>query len=80
MLSRLVCTFTLLLSGLSLISAQGTFDLTQTLLRISAGVRQGESIELLRQLTDDIGARLAGSPAYERAAQWAAAKFRDAGL
>ena len=80
MLSRLVCTFTLLLSGLSLISAQGTFDLTQTLLRISAGVRQGESIELLRQLTDDIGARLAGSPAYEQAAQWAAAKFRDAGL
>ena len=80
MLSRLVCTFMALLIGLSLISAQPTFDLTQTLLRISAGVRQGESTELLRQLTDDIGARLAGSPAYERAAQWAAAKFRDAGL
>lgn len=80
MLSRLVCTFTPLLIGLSLISAQRTSDLTQTLRRISASVMQGESIELLRQLTDDIGARLAGSPAYERAAQWAAVKFREAGL
>jgi hypothetical protein len=80
MLSRLVCTFTPLLIGLSLMSAQQTSDLTQTLRRISASVMQGESIELLRQLTDDIGARLAGSPAYVRAVQWAAVKFREAGL
>ena len=80
MLSRRICTFTPLLIGLSLISGQRTSDPTQTLRRISASVTQGEATELLRQLTDDIGARLAGSPAYERAAQWAAAKLRDAGL
>ena len=80
MLSRLVCTLTVLLLGLALISAQPNPGLTQTLGQISASVMQGESIELLRQLTDDIGARLAGSPAYERAAQWAAVKFREAGL
>jgi hypothetical protein len=80
MLSRRICTFTPLLIGLSLISGQRTSDPTQTLRRISASVMQGEATELLRQLTDDIGARLAGSPAYERAAQWAAVKLRDAGL
>jgi carboxypeptidase Q len=80
MLSRLVGTLTALLIGLALVSAQPNPDLTQTLGRISASVMQGESIELLRQLTDDIGARLAGSPAYERAAQWAVEKFREAGL
>jgi hypothetical protein len=80
MLSRLACTLTVLLIGLGLISAQPHPSLTQTLDQISTSVMRGESIELLRQLTDDIGARLAGSPAYERAAQWAAAKFREAGL
>jgi carboxypeptidase Q len=80
MLTRVVCTFAPLLIGLSPISAQRTSDRTQTLRRISASVMQGESMELLRQLTDDIGARLAGSPAHERATQWAAGKFRDAGL
>ena len=45
-----------------------------------ASVINGPSTELLQQLTDDIGARLVGSPAYERAAQWAAARFRAAGL
>jgi hypothetical protein len=78
--SRLACTLTVLLIGLRLISAQPNPSLTQTLGQISTSVMRGESIEFLRQLTDDIGARLAGSPAYERAAQWAAAKFREAGL
>ena len=48
--------------------------------RISATVLSGDSMELLRQLTDDIGARVVGSAAYERGAQWAAEKFRTAGL
>lgn len=79
MLSRL-CTCTSLVIGMSLTFAQSKPDLTQTLGRISARVLKGDSTELLRQLTDDIGARLVGSPAYEQAAQWAAAKFREAGL
>src|SRR6266545_8157429 len=81
MLGRPVCTLTTFLIALSAISAQqNNPDLPQTLSRISASVITGESTELLRQLTDDIGARLVGSPAYERAVEWAAAKFREAGL
>jgi hypothetical protein len=80
MLTRFVFSFAVVLVGLSLISAQPTFDQTQTLRRISASIIQGESRELLRQLTDDIGPRLVGTPAYDRAAQWAAEKFRAAGL
>ena len=80
MLSRLFCSWTWLVLGLSLAVAQPTPDLAQILSRISASVINGPSTELLRQLTDDIGARLVGSPAYERAAQWAAARFREAGL
>lgn len=80
MLSRLLCSCTLLALGLSLASAQPTQDLAQELSRISASVINGPSIELLRQLTDDIGARMVGSPAYDRAAQWAVARFREAGL
>jgi carboxypeptidase Q len=34
----------------------------------------------LEELTDSIGGRLAGSPAYDRAAAWAAAKFRSYGI
>ena len=80
MLSRVASTLTVLLIGLALIFAQPSPGLTQTPGQISASVMQGGSIELLRQLTDDIGARLAGSPAYERATQWAADRFREAGL
>lgn len=80
MLSRLVCTCTALVFGLSLTFAQPNQDLTQELGQISASVLKGASTELLRQLTDDIGARLVGSHAYEQAAHWSTAKFREAGL
>jgi hypothetical protein len=51
------------LIALSLISAQRKPDLTPTLSRISMSVMTGESMEILRQLTDDIGARLVpGTP------------------
>lgn len=36
--------------------------------------------ENLRRLTDGIGGRLTGSPEMERAAEWALAAFRDAGI
>lgn len=78
MLSRAaVCTF--LATVLAPASAQHRSDLAQTLSTISGSVTKGPSAELLQQLTDDIGARLVGSPAYEQAAQWAAAKFKEAG-
>ena len=62
MLIRLLCSCALLVLGLSLASAQPTQDLAQELSRISASVINGPSTELLRQLTDDIGARLADRP------------------
>lgn len=36
--------------------------------------------ENLRRLTDGIGGRLTGSPAMEKAVEWALAAFRDAGI
>jgi hypothetical protein len=80
MLSRTACLWASLLTGISVLSAQQRSSPAQTLSRLSASVTNGQSTELLRQLTDDIGSRLVGSAAYERAAQWAAEKFREAGL
>lgn len=40
----------------------------------------GHSLEYLRGLTDTIGPRVTGSGHYQRAAQWAAAELRAAGL
>ncbi len=80
MLSRTAGACASLLIGISVLSAQQRSSPAQTLSRLSAGVTNGQSMELLRQLTDDIGPRLVGSRAYERAAQWAAEKFREAGL
>src|ERR1700692_686041 len=36
--------------------------------------------ENLRRLTDEIGGRVTGSPAMERAVQWATSAFRAAGV
>jgi hypothetical protein len=80
MLNHVVRTLTVVLIGLALFSGQPNSGMTQALDQISASVMKGDSVELLRQLTDDIGARLAGSPAYEVATQWAAAEFREAGI
>jgi hypothetical protein len=80
MLSRTACLCASVLTGISLLSAQPRSSPAQTLNRLSASVTNGQSTELLRHLTDDIGSRLVGSPAYERAMQWAAEKFREAGL
>jgi hypothetical protein len=40
----------------------------------------GKSMEFLRGLTDQFGGRLTGTPAYNRAAEWAADQFRAAGI
>jgi carboxypeptidase Q len=48
--------------------------------RLAAAVYTGPSMTTLRELTDTFGGRLTGSPAYERAAEWAATKFRSYGI
>ncbi len=48
--------------------------------RLAASVYTGPSMATLRELTDNFGGRLTGSPAYQRSADWAAAKFRSYGI
>ena len=78
--SGLTCALVLLTLAAPLVRAQQKANPKSDLNRISARVLSGDSMELLRQLTDDIGPRVVGSPAYDRAAHWAATKFREAGL
>jgi len=40
----------------------------------------GRAWDYLKGLADGFGARLSGSPAYERSAEWAAGQFRAAGV
>src|SRR5450755_2924950 len=48
--------------------------------RLAASVYNGPSMATLTELTDTIGGRLTGSPAYVRSTEWAAAKFRSYGI
>jgi carboxypeptidase Q len=48
--------------------------------RLSASIYNGPSMATLGELTDSIGGRLTGSPAYVRSTEWAAAKFRSYGI
>ncbi len=47
---------------------------------LAGSIYTGPSMSTLRELTDTVGGRLTGSPAYNRAADWADAKFRSYGL
>ena len=48
--------------------------------QLAASIYTGPSVATLRELTDGIGGRVTGTPAYNRAAEWAAAKFRSYGI
>jgi carboxypeptidase Q len=48
--------------------------------RLSASIYNGPSMATLGELTDSIGGRLTGSPAYVRSTEWVAAKFRSYGI
>jgi hypothetical protein len=48
--------------------------------RLAASVYNGPSMTTLGELADGIGGRLTASPAYVRATEWAAAKFRSYGI
>jgi len=56
-------------------------DTSDMLARIRAeGLQRSGALALYRTLTDDIGARLTGSPAHLRAARWAVDRFSEWGL
>ncbi len=57
-----------------------TSELKAAAERLSSSVNGGPSMSTLGELADGIGGRLTGSPAYMRATEWAAAKFRSYGI
>jgi carboxypeptidase Q len=60
--------------------AQIAPETRETATRLAGSVYTGPSMETLRELSDGFGGRLSGSPAYNHAAEWAAAKFRSYGI
>ncbi|MGB9234515.1 MAG: M20/M25/M40 family metallo-hydrolase [Terriglobales bacterium] len=73
----------ILLAGLAIAVAgwaQQPSQLKPVTDRLASSIYGGSSMVTLGELTDGIGGRLTGSPAYVRATEWAAAKFRSYGI
>ena len=69
-----------LLIGVALVFGQPR-DAADVLARIRAeGLQRSRALALYRTLTDEIGARLTGSPAHMQAARWANERFMEWGL
>jgi hypothetical protein len=69
-----------LVCGVALTSGQQR-DAGDVLARIRAeGLQRSRALALYRTLTDEIGARLTGSPAHLQAARWASDRFAEWGL
>ena len=78
--SLFLALVSVLLAGVALISGQQR-DAGDILARIRAeGLQRSRALSLYRVLTDEIGARLTGSPAHVRAARWASDRFMEWGL
>jgi hypothetical protein len=70
----------ILVAGTALVSGQRG-DAAAAAARIRAeGQQRSRALELYRTLTDEIGARLTGSPAHVQAARWAVERFTEWGL
>jgi hypothetical protein len=61
-------------------SADVSPDIQNAAKQLAGSVYSGPSMTTLRELTDNFGGRLSGSPAYNRAVAWAVAKFRSYGI
>lgn len=61
-------------------AAEPAADVQETARSLTGSIMTGPSMDTLRELSDGLGGRLTGSPAYERAAQWAVGKFRGYGI
>jgi hypothetical protein len=78
---RLSCAALLsLLLGLALATAQERIDGDIAARIRSEGLQRSQALALYRTLTDELGARLTGSPAHIRAAHWARDRFAQWGL
>jgi carboxypeptidase Q len=63
-----------------LVWAQQPSDMKPVTDRVAGSIYTGPSMATLGELTDSVGGRLTGSPAYVRSTEWAAAKFRSYGI
>jgi carboxypeptidase Q len=61
-------------------SAQISLEIQNTAKQLAGSLYIGPSMSTLRELTDNFGGRLSGSPAHNRAVDWAVAKFRSYGI
>jgi carboxypeptidase Q len=71
----LICVVIAVLNALGV--PQPSPELQNTAKQLAGSIYTGPSMTTLRELTDDYGGRLSGSPAYNRAVDWAIAKFRS---
>lgn len=77
---RLVFTLFCALLAVAMTSARQR-DVSDVLARIrTEGQQRSGALAMYRTLTDDIGARLTGSPAHMQAARWAVDRFKEWGL
>jgi hypothetical protein len=61
-------------------NAQEPVDLAMTARIREEGLQRSQALALYRTLTDELGPRLTGSPAHDRAAAWARDAFAEWGL
>src|SRR5215470_3663573 len=82
MTRRRMLTTSLALLSIAAVSvlAEPSPDVQEAATRLASSIYTGPSMTTLRELSDGFGGRLTGSPAYNRAAEWAAAKFRSYGI
>ena len=74
----LVVPFVLLFSAL--VCAAPNSEMQEGANQLTSSIYTGPAMRTLRELSDGFGGRLTGSPAYNQAAEWAAAKFRSYGI
>jgi hypothetical protein len=73
-MTRLVVFFTTTITFVSIVTAQSNTPVMQEALKPSSPLQEN-----LRVLTDEIGGRVPGTPAFDQAAQWGIAAFKAAG-
>jgi carboxypeptidase Q len=79
--SSLLLSLVLLLPSVALAQQPTPAGLQQASARLAGEVVvNGRAMEYMQHLSDKFGGRLSGSPAYGRAAEWAAEQFRAAGI
>jgi carboxypeptidase Q len=64
----------------SLVVAAPNSEMQEGADQLAASIYTGPAMHTLQELSDGFGGRLTGSPAYNHAAEWAAAKFRSYGI